>query len=85
MTVPGKVMQQANQQSVRLHFIAYRTSAFFIPDPDTPEELVLKQRVITAEIKGKKVENLTTPIVYRVKNIQVFITTISFLYCSLTY
>ena len=71
MTVPGEVMRQTKEENVRLHFIAYRTSAFFIPEDATPEEVVLKQRVITAEIKGKNIANLTTPIKYNVINIQV--------------
>jgi hypothetical protein len=71
MVVPGKVMRQTNENNVRLHFIAYRTSAFFIPEAATPEEVVLKQKVITAEIKGQTIENLTTPIKYNVLNIEV--------------
>ncbi|CAG2185175.1 Adhesion G-protein coupled receptor G4 [Mytilus edulis] len=44
MIVPAYVMRQTKESNVRLHFIAYRTSAFFLPEAAAPEEVVLKQR-----------------------------------------
>ncbi|XP_052079943.1 uncharacterized protein LOC127718086 [Mytilus californianus] len=70
MIVPADVMRQTKESNVRLHFIAYRTSAFFIPEVAAPEEVVLKQRVVTAEIKGKTIANLSTPIRYNVVNME---------------
>ncbi|CAG2185169.1 unnamed protein product [Mytilus edulis] len=70
MIVPADVMRQTKESNVRLHFIAYRTSAFFIPEAAALEEVVLKQRVVTAEIRGKTIANLSTPIKYNVVNME---------------
>ena len=56
---------------MKIQFVTYRTSAFFIPEIPTPEEIVLRQRVMTASIQGVKVQNLTDPIHFSIENINV--------------
>lgn len=71
LSVPKEVMKTSSQNSMKLQIITYRTSAFFIPDIPTPEEIVLKQRVLSATVQGVKIKNLSNPIHYVIPNIEV--------------
>ncbi|KAK3101446.1 hypothetical protein FSP39_003656 [Pinctada imbricata] len=69
MTLPNDVIKGSGDEGVKIKFVTYRTSAFFIPKVPTPEEIVLKQRVMSASVHGVDVQNLTNPITYSIENI----------------
>lgn len=71
LKVPKEVMKTSSKASMKLHIITYRTSAFFIPEIPTPEEIVLKQRVLSATVQGVLIKNLSNPIHYTIPNIEV--------------
>ncbi|XP_048742170.2 adhesion G protein-coupled receptor B1-like isoform X2 [Ostrea edulis] len=70
LKVPKEVMKTSSKASMKLHIITYRTSAFFIPEIPTPEEIVLKQRVLSATVQGVLIKNLSNPIHYTIPNIE---------------
>ncbi|XP_061187542.1 adhesion G protein-coupled receptor B1-like [Saccostrea echinata] len=70
LNVPKEVMKTSAKASMKLQIITYRTSAFFIPEIPTPEEIVLKQRVLSATVQGVKIKNLSNPIHYTIPNIE---------------
>lgn len=71
LSVPKEVMKTSAKNSMKLQIITYRTSAFFIPHVPTPEEIVLKQRVLSATVQGVRIKNLSNPIHYIIPNIEV--------------
>lgn len=70
LSVPKEVMKTSAKNSMKLQIITYRTSAFFIPHVPTPEEIVLKQRVLSATVQGVRIKNLSNPIHYIIPNIE---------------
>ncbi|XP_021341961.1 cadherin EGF LAG seven-pass G-type receptor 1-like isoform X1 [Mizuhopecten yessoensis] len=71
MALPKEVFDVAGNKNVRLEFVSYRTSAFFLPDDSPPEHIVLKQRVISATVHNTDISGLNFPIDYSVPNIEI--------------
>jgi len=58
--------------SPRLQLMAFRSSSFFIPEVDVPpQEVVVRQRVVSAVVQGRLVTNLTTPVEITIHDIEV--------------
>ncbi|KAK3581268.1 hypothetical protein CHS0354_032999, partial [Potamilus streckersoni] len=72
LTLPKEALAGAEtEDGHRLQFITFRTSSFFIPEKNAPpQNVVMKQWVVSAVVKGKPLKNLTSPIDILVKNIE---------------
>lgn len=53
--------------------MTFRSSSLFIPEEAPPQDVVLKQWVVTAVVNGRNVSNLTTPVEINIQNIQVMV------------
>ncbi|XP_071081769.1 uncharacterized protein [Haliotis cracherodii] len=72
ITLPPEAIEAASsmgRRPVRVQFIGYRKSMFFIPSDRFPEGLD-DQRVVTTIVKGVVVKNLSAPIIYKMRNIE---------------
>lgn len=78
ITIPPEAFARDIQDSTsekklrRLQMIGYRKSQLFIPTGSAySESFIEHQPVISAIVTGKQVFNLSSPVVYRVRNLQV--------------
>ncbi|WAR26342.1 LOW QUALITY PROTEIN: AGRG4-like protein [Mya arenaria] len=63
LKLPPEALTSSNSAgNPRIQLMTFRSSSFFIPTEDIPpQEIVLKQRVVSAVIKGRSIKNLTSP------------------------
>ena len=69
--MPPEALTSDNQTNQRIQMMAFRSSSFFIPAEAPPQDVVLKQWVVTAVVKGINISNLSDPVTIDIQNIQV--------------
>ncbi|XP_052778661.1 adhesion G protein-coupled receptor L4-like [Mya arenaria] len=72
LKLPPEALTSSNSAgNPRIQLMTFRSSSFFIPTEDIPpQEIVLKQRVVSAVIKGRSIKNLTSPVEIKIQNIE---------------
>lgn len=71
LKLPAEALSsEGAQEYLRLRLMTFRSSSFFIPEEAPPQEVVMKQWVISAVVQDRKLQNLSTPVEITVKNIK---------------
>ncbi|XP_025106912.1 cadherin EGF LAG seven-pass G-type receptor 2-like [Pomacea canaliculata] len=77
ITIPKQALELGRDQRTpptvtRVQLAGHRKSQFFIPnDLVYGNDVIQTKPVITATIKGKEIVNLTSPVVYKIRNLHV--------------
>ncbi|XP_052213544.1 cadherin EGF LAG seven-pass G-type receptor 3-like isoform X1 [Dreissena polymorpha] len=70
LILPSEALTSSTGNS-RIQLMTFRSSSFFIPLAEVPpQDVVLRQRVVSAVINGRKITNLSTPVEIKIQNIQ---------------
>ncbi|XP_045164914.2 uncharacterized protein LOC123528907 isoform X2 [Mercenaria mercenaria] len=71
LKLPAEALTSSDAEEFpRIRLMTFRSSSFFIPEEAPPQEVVMKQWVVSAVVQDRKLENLTTPVEITVKNIE---------------
>ncbi|XP_050412538.2 cadherin EGF LAG seven-pass G-type receptor 2 [Patella vulgata] len=72
ISLPPEIFQKGDRQIVRLQFLGFQKSTFFVPKEEN--ELIMdnasSQRVVTATVKGRKLQNLKQMVSFKMPSIK---------------